>query len=151
MKTEEFIERAEALGYEVEKTTCLGVSCLDIKIAEECVACVSLQGRYDFDISSEFYNETEKNQDALFDLLVEYSKTPIEEREEKKEYCFLLKVERLDPVDGYLNKGNNGNFFFGNPSQTCEVQTKFTDDEISELPTWVIDMLNDGYLIKEEV
>lgn len=150
MKTEEFIERAEVLGYEVEKTTCLGVSCLDIKIAEECVACVSLRGRYDFDISSEFYNEAEKNQDALFDLLVEFAKTPLYEREEKKEYYIRLSGVGIPGWNRYLNQ-SYGEVFFADNRENIEVKSKFTDDEISELPTWVIDMLNDGYLVKEEV
>lgn len=85
MKTKEFIKRVEELGYKVRKV----YSQIEIMSQGLTVATVSTKRMYV--IKSFCFVDVEwKNQDKLFDLIVEYAKTPIPDREEK-EIKFYLK------------------------------------------------------------
>lgn len=151
MKTEEFIGRVEALEC-VAKTEKFINQEIDIRDKQSnMVASVDLAITHDISIYKQFRKLSKDDQDALFDLLVEFAKTPIEEREEKKEYYIRFSGVGIPGWNRYLNQLFNKEVFFADNGENSEVKTKFTDDEISELPTWVIDMLNDGYLVKEEV
>lgn len=152
MKTNELVKHAKALGYEVKNDTYFGLDCLYIlNNKKDTVASVKLQQQYDIYTPATFYLESEENQSKLFDLLVEFAKTPIEEREEKKKYYIRLNGVGMPGWNRYLNQLCNREVFFADNRENIEVKSKFTDDEISELPTWVADMLDDGYLVKEEV
>ena len=152
MKTNELVKQVETLGYEVKWHDTSFGDCLYILNKEkDTVARVNSQYRYNFGTSQNFYLETEKKQGELFGLLTEYSKTPIEEREEKKKYHLQLRGAGISEFSCYLNRLYNTTFFFAGDEEGCGVKTKFTDEEISELPDWVSDMLRDGYLVKGEI
>lgn len=64
--------------------------------------------------------------DLLFDILVEYARTPIEERKEPKKYYLYNPVRNK-----YFNYDiENKIYFWLSPTETHEVQTKFTEEEI---------------------
>lgn len=76
MKTAEFIKKVEELGYKAHKR----ITQIDIVSDGFTVAIVSTKLIHV--INSFCFVDVEwKNQDKLFDLIVEYAKTPIDERE----------------------------------------------------------------------
>lgn len=95
MKTSEFKEAVEELGFKLEKTDNEIESELNISLtsSNETLASISLKTRYDifiyFEDCPNLINEEE--QKKLFYLSVAYASTPIAEREEEKRY--LLKIE----------------------------------------------------------
>ena len=152
MTTDELVKHAKALGYEVKNGTYFSLDCLYIlNNKKDTVASVKLQQQYDIYTPATFYLENEENQSKLFDLLVEYAKTSIEEREEKKKYYLRLSGFGIPAWNSYLNRMCDTELFFSDGGDTNDVKTKFTDEEISDLPTWVHNMLRDGYLIKEGI
>ncbi|OFJ69698.1 hypothetical protein HMPREF2852_06605 [Anaerococcus sp. HMSC065G05] len=85
MKTKEFIKRVEELGYNVRKV----YSQIEIMSQGLTVAKVSTKRMYV--IKSFCFVDVEwKNQDKLFDLIIEYAKTPIDEREEEKSKIYMI-------------------------------------------------------------
>lgn len=153
MKTNEFIKKAEQLGYTVECDN----SVLFVRLVNlGTVACVlSLETGRQYSLhmrpaNFSYFIDCEEEREELYNLAVEYDKTPIEEREEKKKYYVRLKGANIEVMCCYLNKRPNGNFYFDDHVEQNDIQTKFTDEEILDLPIWVKDMLDDGYLIKEE-
>ena len=84
MKTKEFIKRVEELGYKVRKV----YSQIEIMSQGLTVAVVSTKRMYV--IKSFCFVDVEwKNQDKLFDLIIEYAKTPIDEREEESKIYMI--------------------------------------------------------------
>ena len=110
MKTSEFIRRVGEKGY-----------CIEL-----------LNGAIHIDGSTYIYlNQTNRFKvgevsDDLLDLIVEYAKTPIEERKEDKKY-FLY-----NPVKGaYFNYNVTcETYHWFNPSRPYDMQTMFTGEEI---------------------
>lgn len=85
MKTKEFIKRVEELGYKVRKV----YSQIEIMNQGLTVATVSTKRMYV--IKSFCFVDVEwKNQEKLFDLIIEYAKTPIDEREEEKSKIYMI-------------------------------------------------------------
>lgn len=80
MKTKEFIERVEDLGFETQITG----NTIYILKDEKTIARVEIIARFTFD---SFYLHSkplnEETMEKLFDLIVEYAKTPIDERQKK--------------------------------------------------------------------
>ncbi|WP_051145881.1 hypothetical protein [Anaerococcus senegalensis] len=93
MKTNEFIKRVDELGFKAHK----GVTCIDIVSDGFTVAKVSTYRVYV--INSFCFVDVEwTNQDKLFNLIVEYAKTPIEDR--KEETRFYLKHRYFKCTNG---------------------------------------------------
>lgn len=83
----------------------------------------------------------------LFDLCVEYARTPIEEREEEKKYYLKLPFQQENLFD-YLNYNNDlKKYRFSNNEESIYYKTQFTQREIDNLPNQ--DFIKT--LIKEEV
>lgn len=81
MKTKEFIKRVEELGFDVE----IHKQCIKITRKNLIIAVTNTNKRYALDVFNPF-NEEWENGDELLDLLVEYAKTPLDEREEEKKF-----------------------------------------------------------------
>lgn len=101
MKTKEFIKRVEELGYDVK----LRNDYIQI-IHDEFVAVVV----YIYVMYSITFHQIIKtswnNGDKLFDLLFEYAKTPIKDREEDTKDKLLNEINRiLNYVKDFDNKG----------------------------------------------
>lgn len=91
MKTKEFIKRVEELGFKVNRT----VAQIDIIAHSFTIARVYTNRMYAMNAFT-FINIEWRNQDKLFDLIVEYAKTPIEDREEEKKFYLWHKYSRFD-------------------------------------------------------
>lgn len=125
MKTKEFIEKANKLGYKVEQgrmgTSIYNeMSCYTMAIVSE-----NFENRVNIHYAS---NE-------LFDLIVSYAKTPVKERKSAKKY----RVKVLPYSEGYLNVrygyGNTvtNHYLISDAKEQADYKTKFTEDEIEEL------------------
>jgi len=85
MKTETFINRAKELGFNIN------IRCEDIQVHHHrygLIATVQINKRYVFDIKKYFDLTSLKEQEKLFSCLVDYARTPLEEREEEKKYIY---------------------------------------------------------------
>lgn len=128
MKTKDFIKKANELGYNVKKVG------LGTKVSGKINCCtVAL-------INEDFYNMVDLSyvhymDDDLFDLIVSYAKTPVEERKSVKKYS----VKVLPYSDGYLNVRYGcdnivtNRYIISDTKELAYCKTKFTEDEIEEL------------------
>ncbi len=77
----------------------------------------------------------DEDKTKLFDLIVEYAKTPIDEREEEKK--FYLKHRWFKPSPIYKNYLNywigNDEYWLDYKNESKEIQTQFTLKEIDEI------------------
>lgn len=137
MKTNEFIKKVKELGFNVE-------DCVDLYSNEKIIrgiryeykifARVGEDRRFSFNVFYSYFEELDiATQEALFDLVVEYARTPIEEREEKK-YYLRLPIFGYDDEHSYLNlECNTGKYLFGSKTNIERYQTQFTQKEIDEM------------------
>lgn len=125
MKTNEFIEKANKLGYKVKQGQ-MGTS-----VYNETNCCTMAMVSEDYENMVNIYHAS----DGLFDLIVSYAKTPIEERKSVKKYS----VKVLPSSEGYLNvRYSYGNvvtnrYIISDTKEMAYYKTKFTEDEIEEL------------------
>jgi len=123
MKTKEFIEKVEAIGYKVgdgEK----------VKIIRDSDGCIILSVYEDrqYNIDSDYGVSLTPE---LFSLAVEYAKTPISKRSAKY-HVGIIGLSLSTGEKLYLNFDPiNGNYFVSNLNDFFK--TKFTEDEIDEL------------------
>lgn len=98
------------------------------------VAYVSRYERYAFDTALfAFINLPEFNQKSLFNLLVDYASTPLEDREEQERFFLKFKIETDDDCK-YLNYyKEEDELTLDNRLETSSFQTLFTDKELEEL------------------
>lgn len=131
MKTKEFIKRVDILGFKTHKNNyCDGTKYFVIQNSFDVTMChVAINKLFEMDIRfSEYMSET------LVDLIVEYAKTPVEDREEEKK--FYLKHRFLVEVGdcNYLNSDHSlREFYLNDKSQSEKIQTQFTLKEIEEI------------------
>lgn len=122
MKTKEFIKKVKELGYE----TFEGVNKLYIRVNGITLGFVGLKKMY--------YMNLEVELKGLFDLCVDYVKTPIEEREEEKKYYLRLKDDFYKITSAYLTRDiRNGDYFSFGKHELKDTQNKFTQKEIDEI------------------
>lgn len=128
MKTKDFISKVERLGY------CViigGLQCEYIAIMKNGSTHAGVDNRVTNVMDSDF-SFTIPNE--LFDLLVEYSKTPIKERYEAKKYRLHL-IGMEDEGIFYLNFDRvDKDIFFNDGDDVASNQTIFTEEEINNLP-----------------
>lgn len=93
MKTKEFIKRVEELGYLFHNyKNAVVIYGMNQKYAAQ----VWKDKRYKLDMCSENIDDLqEKVKGELFDLLVEYARTPLDEREEEKKFYLKHRYFRF--------------------------------------------------------
>lgn len=128
MKTKEFIEKVNKLGYKVKKVE------LGTKVYAEIESCTVALVNEDFNNMVDLSYLSDMS-DELFDLIVAYAKTPLEERKPAKRYM----VKLFPHSEGYLNvhyRYSNvviNEYTIGGSTELGSFRTKFTEDEIEEL------------------
>lgn len=121
MKTKEFIERVEKIGYKTEKVYSF-ITIYDPDNMDERVAVVSMRSERQLSISDAIYGLTK--------LLITYADTPLAEREDDKKY--YVKVFKSN--FGYLNVNYvTGRSIASNREQLLGYQTQFAENEIAQL------------------
>ena len=130
MKTKEFIEKVEKLGYNIE----INWPTIYIKCDGCILARVDKARAYTIDTKAAF---EVKNAEELFDLCVKYAKTPIEDREEKKKYYIYLKNknrEFYESIYSYLTLRKQDNTFSLDVGvETAGLTAQFTQKEIDAI------------------
>lgn len=91
MKTKEFIKKVEELGYKARKI----FTRIDIISNDFIIARVYTNRMYAMNAFT-FINIEWRNQDKLLDLIVEYVKTPIEDRKEETRFYLEHRYFRFD-------------------------------------------------------
>lgn len=132
MKTSEFIKAVEELGFITASTTKL------IRVKDQEGIWLVLVRKDKWLELDTLWNPGVTEQ--LFDLAVEYAKTPIYEREEPKKY--YLRHKYLDEYSGFcfLNFDKDINDYFLNTNKhSASYQTEFTQEEIDNFPFEVIE------------
>ncbi len=124
MKTNEFIKKLNELGYNVKETE----HSMIVRKEYTHLAVIDKENIYGFKY---FYH----NDKDLFKLCVDYTSTPIEEREEEKKYYLRKKeLEFYEGTDNYLNFQVEEKFFrLLDESETENYKTQFTQKEIDEI------------------
>lgn len=126
MKTNELIEKAKAMGFEMqEKHKWIGFFCNGYTVA--------IVNKYDiFSLNTNhagFRDLDEELKKQFYKLLTEYASTPVEEREEDKKYMYRLKkIEGVEYGDfEYLNWDNDEeNFILEDLSVDDDYTSEFT-------------------------
>lgn len=147
MKTKEFIKRVEELGFKAHKIA----TQIDIIANGFTIARVYTNRMYSMNAFT-FINVEWKNQDKLFDLIVEYAKTPIEDREEEKK--FYLKHRYFKTVNGdekfFTIDGRYEYPDLQYKLSICQAIQQFTLKEIGEIKEKYDTDLSDFELIEVE-
>lgn len=150
MRTKEFIKRVEELGLKViaYESNCL--------IVHNGVTVADVDNFIPMQIST-YYYEYDKlcdgDREKFFDLLVEYAKTPIEDREEEKKFYAKHRylVQAGDYTTAFLNYAtNNDRLYVYTKAQTYSVKTQFTLKEIEEIKKKLNTDLKDFELVEVE-
>lgn len=127
MKTNEFIEKVEELGYDIE----IDWPTIFIKCDGCILARVDKARAYTINTKAAF---EVKNAEELFDLCVEYARTPIEEREEEKKYYLRMSDGFYIVCDKYLNFNKSAkHYVLHSKHQNDSYKTQFTQKEIDEI------------------
>lgn len=122
MKTSEFIKKINELGYNVKETE----HNMIVRKEFTHLAVIDKENIYGFKY---FYH----NDKDLFKLCVDYTSTPIEEREEEKRY-YLFKIDRKFYENEYLNYNKYYKHWgLGDDIEDDKYQTKFTCNEIENI------------------
>ena len=91
MKTKEFIEKVEKLGFEVRGS---GSSIIvSANILDAPIITVRTDELYQIDSRRNHSRIDKKDLDYLFNYTVEYARTPLEKREEEKKYLVEIKTK----------------------------------------------------------
>lgn len=128
MTTKEFIERVEKLGYFVEFCgSDIEVNYGGLKIAE-------VNAKEFMCLETNYYGWKHRGDAELFDIIVEYAKTPIAERDE---VYYLMANDYFDHGNNFLNLlRSTKSYALGSKGETDVFQTRFTEAEISQMPKW---------------
>lgn len=122
MKTKDFIKKLNELGYNVKETE----HSMIVRKEYTHLAVIDKENIYGFKY---FYH----NDKDLFKLCVDYTSTPIKEREEEKRY-YLFKFNKKFYENEYLNYNKYYNrWLLGDMIEDAQYKTKFTLNEIEDI------------------
>ena len=132
MKTKDFITEVKKLGFKVNVKNIKGIWIENSNGSN--VAYVCRYKMYEFDTAFlAFENIPESHKVSLFNLLICYTRTPLEEREEEKKYYLRhkwLTNNNLNYLNLYIIK--NEYDLESNSNLEC-FKTQFTKAEIEEI------------------
>lgn len=155
MRIDEFRDKIDKLGQKYDKNLTVSkyevfdedlyiTVYIDYYISSYTIAIIVLKERYTFNTNEEGFGKLpEELQEELFDILVEFARTPVGEREEEKKYQYKLKekhwwiADKVCEEKTYLNFRTIRDTFIDisldNKEETEHYKTKFTDEEIEEV------------------
>ena len=138
MKTNEFIKKVNELGFNVIEKQFIyaNETWLIVREAEHAtIMGVEKNTRYMIAIDhGRFEYLDDDTKEELFNIAVEYAKTPIEEKKEEKKYYLRLPIFGYDDEQNYLNlERDTGKYLFGSKKNIDGYQTQFSQKEIDEM------------------
>lgn len=148
MKTNELIKKVEILGYEITKKQFIDdTNYFVIYNSFGGTMCyVAINKLFEMKICLDEYMSEE-----LFDLIVEYAKTPIEDREEKEKEFYLKHKWIKGCAIMYLYRNElNGYCYLGENKCRPHRQRMFTLEEIKELKEKFNTDLSDFEMVEVE-
>nr|DAU83002.1 MAG TPA: hypothetical protein [Caudoviricetes sp.] len=147
MRTKEFIKKVEALGFDAEER---GDKVYLYGCGLNGVAKVSKKYQYTINtFYREFMDLNEGDKGLLFDLIVEYISTPIEEREEHKKY--YLRHKWINTDYNYLNYNCRLDVYaLDRILSYNRIKGKFTLEEIEDIKEKYDTKLEDFEIVEVE-
>lgn len=132
MLTKDFIREVKSLGFIVDKSD-EGTALIE-NSKNVTVAYVVIDRLYEFDTAYYVFEEIpEPTKKKLFNLLVEYTSTPIDEREKPQKFYLEFYLIENDGHN-FLNYDKTKDVFtLDTYIETSDVQTLFTQKEIDEI------------------
>lgn len=132
MLTKDFIREVESLGFIVDKSD-EGTALIE-NSKNVTVAYVIIDKMYEFDTAYYVFEEIpEPTKKKLFNLLVEYTSTPIDEREKLQKFYLEFYLIENDGHN-FLNYDKTKDVFtLDTYIETSDVQALFTQKEIDEI------------------
>ena len=140
LTTKKFIKEAEELGFRFLQCT----KDIEIYYENRQVAYVCWYRRFYVGTTCWFHDLPEELQEKLFNLLVEYGRTPIDEREDPQKYFLRFAGLVNNGIFNYLNYNLEKDFLRLNDNhQLPTYKTQFTQKEIDEIKEKFKVTLND--------
>ena len=151
MKTKEFIKRVEELGYPLSSS----YYCWKIRSKKNSlIAVVSKDVLYKISTDSAYWDGiSDEDKNKLLGLLIEYSKTPIGDREEEKKFLIKHKYlvsKAICQVNLAKNKEKNVYRVINCKVDNLVYQVQFTLNEIEEIKQKLNTDLADFELVEVE-
>lgn len=153
MKTKEFIKRVEELGYVIDTSmNPAEIMYMDDIDEEYNLAFVDLKEPFVIDTVSTYMDRHKyAARQELFDLIVEYARTPIEEREEVKKYYLRHKWLEQERVKYLSCNVHTLSYGLGlKEGAGINFKTRFTLKEIEEIKEKYNTDLSDFELVEVE-
>lgn len=133
LTTKEFIKEVKKLGFGVNDKNISGIWIENSNGEHVAYACRYKMCKFDTCFIA-FDNISEFNKVSLFNLLDEYARTPIGEREEPQKYYLMNKwLKNIDNHKCFLNRFLDSYYFLGNITENSSFKTQFTQAEIDEI------------------
>lgn len=131
MLTSEFKEELEDLGYKTTKMQAMGDCLLVVAGSGMSIPLVVISNRAKNSFST---NEMSEISDDLFDLVVEYASTPIEEREEAEVEgdVFLVTYKDIQGETVAITTDESGDYIL--VSEWSEEIPALTEEQVDALP-----------------
>lgn len=149
MKTKEFIKRIKELGFECVKFD-NWFYLRDLKFNDNFLAEICINESFKVDTGSyEFGMLDQTRKIRLFDLIIEYARTPIEDREEEKKF-YLRHRWMGNSWWKYLNQLDDGSYFIREGDLVPSLKNTFSLKEIEEIKKKFNTELKDFELVEVE-
>lgn len=130
MLTKDFIKKVEKLGLEVDE----GVNMISIYDGNDEIAYVYKDKRFCAGTYCEFSECLEELQAKLYNLMDEYARIPIEDREEPQKFYLRFAGSVNNGIFNYLNYDLEKDFLRLNDSHQLPMcKTQFTQKEINDI------------------
>lgn len=131
MLTKDFIREVEKLGLRVGESSIL----ISIYYENEIVARVNKRKMFFADTLFLAFDDLSKElKEKLYNLMDEYARTPIDDREEQQKYFLIFAASTDDECFNYLNHNlKKDSLTLSDCNQSDMYQTQFTQKEIDHL------------------
>lgn len=130
LTTKKFIKEVEKLGLEVEEN----INIISIYDGNDELAYIYKNKKFYIGTYFEFSEYlSEELQEKLYNLIDEYARTPIDEREEQERFFLKFKIETDDDCNFLNYDKNDDEPTLDNRLETSSFQTRFTQKEINDI------------------
>lgn len=130
LTTKEFIKEVEKLGLEVDEV----INTISIYDGNDELAYIYKNKKFcvgTYPGFSEYLSE--ELQEKLYNLIDEYARTPLDEREEQERFFLKFKIETDDDCNFLNYDKNDDEPTLDNSLETSNFQTRFTQKEINDI------------------